>query len=408
VTSSRNGRRQDSRERAPHLPAGPVMFRRTRQPGPSSAARTMSRNSRASSSGRSRRRTMATELFANNASTALTVAVATTPAAGTSETWTVTSTAAPFPQPSSGVSQFRATVGPSTDTSPEIVIVTAVPSGTTWTVSRGAEGSAIKTHAIGDPVTMTFTAANTYQQQTVFCTSSGSVVVPLWATVAELLVVGAGGSGGGAGSASSAIAQGGGGGGAAGTSIRKTQAITGGITLTVTIGAPGTSGVGGASGGNAGTAGASGGNSSVTGTGVAVVAGGGYPGGSTAANTTALGTGGPFSWAVSGSPAGTGGGGGVRTGGCTEAGIWGGGGGGSSSATLGGGGGNAYPTVTLNIYILAGVSGSSGTTAGLAGTAAPANSGCGGGGGGGGANGGAGGNGAAGGSGFVTLTFKSL
>jgi microcystin-dependent protein len=98
------------------------------------------------------------EAFANNAFTALGAAVTTTPAAGTLETWTVNSTAT-FPQiGTGGIQQFRLTVGPSTDTSPEIVICTEVVSSTSIQVSRGAEGSPIKTHALGDEITHTFTA----------------------------------------------------------------------------------------------------------------------------------------------------------------------------------------------------------------------------------------------------------
>lgn len=95
---------------------------------------------------------MPIDVFGNSAQTPLTVAVTTAPAAGTSETWTVQSTAAPFPQLAAG-QQFRCVVSPpapNQDANPEIIFVTATASATTFTVTRGAEGSAVKTHAAGD------------------------------------------------------------------------------------------------------------------------------------------------------------------------------------------------------------------------------------------------------------------
>ena len=107
------------------------------------------------------------EVFANNASTVLTAAVTTTPAAGTSETWTVQSTALFSQIGTGGTQHFRATVGPSSDTDPEIVLVTEVASATSLVVLRGWEGSPIKTHNSGDPVAQTFTAGALVQQQNI-------------------------------------------------------------------------------------------------------------------------------------------------------------------------------------------------------------------------------------------------
>lgn len=96
------------------------------------------------------------EQFGNSAMAALTSAISTTPSAGTSETWAVTSTAVPFPQ----TGTFPLTVGPITDLTPEIVLVTAVPNSTHFTVQRGSESSTIKTHANGDAVTLALTAGS--------------------------------------------------------------------------------------------------------------------------------------------------------------------------------------------------------------------------------------------------------
>lgn len=101
---------------------------------------------------------MPIDVFANFAQTTLAAAVTTTPAAGTSETWAVASTAG-FPQiGTGGTQQFRLTVGQPTDPSPEIVVCTAILSAGQITVLRGAEGSTVKTHLVGDPVYQTVTA----------------------------------------------------------------------------------------------------------------------------------------------------------------------------------------------------------------------------------------------------------
>ncbi len=101
---------------------------------------------------------MPTEVWANNAASTLSAAITTTPAAGTVETWSVASTSS-FPQiGTAATEQFHATVGPLSDLSPEIVICLAINSATSVNVSRGAEGSTVKTHALGDPFTHTVSA----------------------------------------------------------------------------------------------------------------------------------------------------------------------------------------------------------------------------------------------------------
>jgi hypothetical protein len=102
---------------------------------------------------------MPLDVFGDLAGTYVNATVSTTPVAGTSEVWTVISTAT-FPQiGTGGTQQFRCTVGPTTDTTPEIVICTQINSSTTMTVTRGAESSTIKTHAVNDPIMLTGTAA---------------------------------------------------------------------------------------------------------------------------------------------------------------------------------------------------------------------------------------------------------
>lgn len=98
------------------------------------------------------------DLFSNNAATTLTAAITTTPTAGTTETWAVASTAAPLPQ-IVGAQIYTVTVGLATETDREIVDVAVINSGTSLQVTRGAEGSTVKTHASGDPFTHVVTAA---------------------------------------------------------------------------------------------------------------------------------------------------------------------------------------------------------------------------------------------------------
>lgn len=109
------------------------------------------------------------ELFANNASTSLAGAGqpwASAPAAGTSETWQVTNSGSPLPQPVNLTSQYRAAISPPAvaptlpDTNPEIVLVTSVPDSTHVVVTRGAESSTVKTHSSGDLLICIVTLGN--------------------------------------------------------------------------------------------------------------------------------------------------------------------------------------------------------------------------------------------------------
>ena len=87
----------------------------------------------------------AVELFAaDRATTTVSSGGADAPSSGTQETWTVASSAM-FGAASAGVSQFHV-ADPAAPT--EIVAVTSV-SGTTWTVTRGAENTTPVTHAAG-------------------------------------------------------------------------------------------------------------------------------------------------------------------------------------------------------------------------------------------------------------------
>lgn len=97
------------------------------------------------------------ELFANQASTTVSSGGTTAPSPGTSEAWTVASSSG-FPAASNSASPatfFRVT-DPASST--EKMIVTNV-SGTTWTVTRGAEGTTPVTHASGFTVQNVVTAA---------------------------------------------------------------------------------------------------------------------------------------------------------------------------------------------------------------------------------------------------------
>jgi hypothetical protein len=98
---------------------------------------------------------VAVELFASDrATTTVSSGGTTAPAGGTQETWTVASSAM-FGAASTGVSQFHV-ADPAAPT--EIVAVTNV-SGTTWTVTRGAESTTPVTHAAGFTVYQVVTTA---------------------------------------------------------------------------------------------------------------------------------------------------------------------------------------------------------------------------------------------------------
>lgn len=85
---------------------------------------------------------MAVETFANSPTTIVTSGGTDAPASGTTETWTVQSSAS-FPAAATNLTQFHVvdTVLPS-----EVILVTNV-SGTTWSVTRGAEGSTPIAHS---------------------------------------------------------------------------------------------------------------------------------------------------------------------------------------------------------------------------------------------------------------------
>lgn len=127
-------------------------------------------------------------------------------------------------------------------------------------------------------------------------TSSQSITVPPWATVARVYAVGAGGGGGGAGSSTSNQVGGGGGGGGAEVSI--VVPVTGGETLSALIGSIGIGG----SGGNSGTAGGVGGSTSLQRNAPIVYAAGGSGGAPSAENSSALVGGGSYGGSLSGNP----------------------------------------------------------------------------------------------------------
>jgi hypothetical protein len=172
-------------------------------------------------------------------------------------------------------------------------------------------------------------------------TSSGSLVVPAWATRARITCVGGGGGGGGGLGGSNR--QVGGAGGAAGSTAERVVDVTGSTTLTITVGAGGTGGAGAASGGTPGDGGA-GGASLVTAGSVLVRAGGGAGGQGATSGLN------PVSGAAFGAPQGVtalatlasgGGASGLPGGSPFAASPGGGGGGGSATALLGGTGGSA-------------------------------------------------------------------
>lgn len=100
---------------------------------------------------------MAVELFTNQGSTTVSSGGTTAPSPGSSESWTVTSSAS-FPAITSG-QQFHVADPASASTAAEIIAVTAV-SGTTWTVTRGAESTAPVAHASGFTVQQVISAAS--------------------------------------------------------------------------------------------------------------------------------------------------------------------------------------------------------------------------------------------------------
>lgn len=96
---------------------------------------------------------MAVEQFANRPVTIITAGGTSAPAPGTAETWTALSSSG-WPAAATGISQFHVA---DNNAPTEIITVTNI-SGTTWSVIRGAEGTAPVTHQAGFPVSQTVTA----------------------------------------------------------------------------------------------------------------------------------------------------------------------------------------------------------------------------------------------------------
>lgn len=99
---------------------------------------------------------MALELFANNPATAVLSGGSDAPAAGTSETWTVSNGSA-FPSASSTASPATQFHVADEALAGEIVAVMNV-AGNNWTVTRGAEGTVPAAHASGFTVTQVVSA----------------------------------------------------------------------------------------------------------------------------------------------------------------------------------------------------------------------------------------------------------
>ena len=87
---------------------------------------------------------MATELFANYVATTVPTGGTTAPSSGSTETWTVTSSSG-FPAAVTGTSQFHV----ADPAQPGEVIAVTNVSGTTWSVTRGAESTATSAHTAG-------------------------------------------------------------------------------------------------------------------------------------------------------------------------------------------------------------------------------------------------------------------
>jgi hypothetical protein len=278
----------------------------------------------------------------------------------------------------------------------------ALPNGTTAT-----------TQASSDSTTKLATTAFVQSVLPFFqqFTASGSVT-PAAGTY-EIVCLGGGGGGGGAGAATGTTLQAGGGGGGSGATVRQYVTLGSGVALTVTVGGGGSGGGGGATAGATGSSGSNGISTTVTGTGVSILAQGGSPGRQSTGNSATAGLAG--AWATGALDAdpvtsnippvpGNGGIGSASAyaSGPVDLAAGGGAGGGAATTTLGGGGG--APGTYTAAYTQGGANGASGTAAGVTGASAAANSGGGGGGGGGGAAGtGAGGPGGNGGSGIVII-----
>ena len=91
--------------------------------------------------------TMPIETWADNAYTVVLTGGTDAPAAGTPETWTVASSS-PFPAAAGPTAISPGVIFHVGDTAqPSELIAVGTVSGTTWTVTRGAEGTTPVTHA---------------------------------------------------------------------------------------------------------------------------------------------------------------------------------------------------------------------------------------------------------------------
>lgn len=101
---------------------------------------------------------MALEVFADDSQTTVSSGGTTAPAAGTSESWTVASSSS-FPAASSSASPPTSFYVADQAGTSEKMLVTNV-SGTTWTVTRGADGTTPVTHAAGFTISQVVTAGS--------------------------------------------------------------------------------------------------------------------------------------------------------------------------------------------------------------------------------------------------------
>ena len=93
------------------------------------------------------------EVFANNASTTVTSGGTTAPVAGTAESWTVAASAS-FPVVELGAQVFHV----ADPAAPSEMVTVNVTAGTTWQVTRGAEGTTPVAHAGGFQIVQVVTA----------------------------------------------------------------------------------------------------------------------------------------------------------------------------------------------------------------------------------------------------------
>jgi len=257
-----------------------------------------------------------------------------------------------------GVARYTATFTPPTAAFPDVAVITGTT--TTYTTSFTTSGQVVQTLQIGYPqqqggnsVYTTSTGLFSGTSYVHIFTATGTSYFTATSAIASVayLIVAGGGSGGNFA----------GGGGGAGGMITGTFSATAGATYTITVGAGG-AGVGPT--GNAAVQGKTGTNSSITGTGISLIACGGGAGGGNPVSGGAGGSGG--GGGVGGTVGGSGvfgqgnsGGGSPVPGGCTTGGG-GGGGAGAAGASgtpgrVGGAGGNGLQSaITGNLQYYAG------------------------------------------------------